>query len=147
MHLSQHAGLQAPPSISTYTKAACNIQRHCCPALGGELFGQVLSGVVQFGENPLRERREAFSGERAARSWPRPQARTHLGDLGGSEVDDLPELFSVEDGLDSLLQKEREVFDWTDLNSSNQFDGGGGGGVVLWLQCEVCGAPRSWGPW
>lgn len=108
MHLSQHAGINAPLFISTYTKAACSIQRHCRPALVDELFGQILHGVVQFGENPLRERREAFNGECVARSWRMPTGRTYLGYLRGSEVDDLPKLFCVEDGLHSLLQTERQ---------------------------------------
>lgn len=103
--------------ISTYTKAACRIQRHCCPALVDELFGQILSGVVQFGENPLRERREAFNGGRAARSRRKPAGWAYLGDLGGSEVDDLPKLFCVEDGLHSLLKKEGE-----DQRSAADFD-------------------------
>lgn len=75
----------------------------------GELLGQILSRVVQFGENPLRERRKAFYGERAARSWLESTGWAYLGDLGSAEVDDLPELFCVEDGLHSLLQNERQV--------------------------------------
>lgn len=149
MHLSQHAGIKAPPLISSYTKAACNIQRHCCSAPADELFGQILSGVVQLGENPLRERPEAFNGERAARSWRKATGRSYLGYLGGSEVDDLPKLFCVEDGLHSLLQKERQVHgSAADFDRFRRFKPlRRAGGFVLWLQCEVCGARRSWGPW
>lgn len=108
MHLSRHAGIKAPPSPLTKTKAACNIQRHCCSAPVDELFGQILSCIVQFGENPLKKRQKAFYGECAATSSLKSTGWTYLGYLRSSEVDDLPKLFGMEDRLHSLLQNERQ---------------------------------------